>query len=300
MGERVREMINQPGTLEDSPTLRGSGRAIAPSLFWWRGALGAFALALALQAGAAVAAPAAKKPAPAKTGGALGGAKPAPKPAPKPIGTPVALGATFTSVDLDRIFVGNQAGVLKIYDKDKKSVLFTKDAPGTDMKGVDGTQWAPLTDVHRAAIFGALGIGGTETSEVARKLIASYRSVKGQRMTIALLGVIGSTPDPGLAPDVAGQIRTFLAGLLASEKDVSVRRQAVLALALCATTDATTAKQVVAFMASSKNAWETFTTRQYFEYHKDRLRSLPEAIEIRKGLEASGNPYAPDIVKLLQ
>lgn len=300
MGERVQEMIKSPGTAGDSPAPSSNSRAsLLPSL-WWRGASGTLALALALLAGAAVAAPVAKKPVPAKTSGGLGGAKPTPKPPSKPVGAPVALGATFTSVDLDRIFVGNQAGVLKVYAKDKKTVLFTKDAPGTDMKGVDGTQWAPLTDIHRTAIFGALGIGVAETGEVARKIIASYRSVKGQRMSIALLGVIGSIPEDGLAPDVAAQIRAFLAGLLASEKDVSVRRQAVLALALCATTDAATAKQVVAFMGASKNAWETFTTRQYFEYHKDRIRSLPEALEIRKGIEASNNPYAPDIAKLLQ
>lgn len=297
MGERMREMNDRPGTARDPLDARRRSGSLASRAC--RDTLGALALALALHVGAAAAAPATKKPAPAKTAGALGGAKPAPKPAPKPLAAPVALGASFTSVDLDRIFVGNQAGVLKIYDKDKKTVLFTKDAPGTDMKGVDGTQWAPITDVHRTAIFGALGIGGAETAEVARKLVASYRSVKGQRMTIALLGVIGSTPDPGLGADVAGEIRTFLGGLLASEKDVSVRRQAVLALALCATTDATAANQVVTFMKSSSNAWETFTTRQYFEYHKDRIRSLPEALEIRKGLEASDNPYAPDIVKLL-
>lgn len=295
MGERVRMSTDRPGTPANE-TLPGGG-ATAPSCRTpWRDIASVLALALALQVGAAVAAPAAKKSVPPKASAAKPPAKPA---AAKPAATPVELGATFTSTDLDRVFVGNQAGVLKIYATDKKTVLFTKDAPGTDMKGVDGTQWAPIGDVHRTAIFGALGIVDGETPNVARKIMASYRSIKAQRTGIAMLGVIGSTPSPKLDPTVASEIRVFLSGLLASEKDVSVRRQAVLALALCADTDAPTARSVVTFMGASKNAWETFTTRQFFEYHKDTIRSMPEVVEIRQGIEASGNPYSADIAKLL-
>ena len=263
-------------------------------------------LALMLHLSAALAAPASKKappkkPAPAtgKSSGALGGGT-TPKPAPKPTPQVVALGAAFTSADLDRVFVGNQAGVLKIYDKDKKTVLFVKDANGTDMRGVDGTQWAPIADKHRTAIFTALGIGDAEAVAVARKIIDVFPSIKNGRSAVAVLGVLGSLSGERLPAAEGVGIRRFLSGLLESQKkDVSMRRQTVLALALCAETDADTVNAVVRFMGDSHNAWETFTTRQFFEYHKDRTRSLPEAVDIRQRIEASGNPYAADIAKLL-
>lgn len=285
-------------------TTQGKGRSTRCD---W---LVALALALVLQTGSSGAAPAPTKPGATKAApvpkkpsgsasGGIGAAKPKPAPPSKPAPVVVPLGATFTSADLDRIFVGNQAGVLKVYAADKKTVVFTKDAPGTDMKGVDGTQWAPLNDGHRTAILGALGIGDTEVQTVARGIIAKFPSIRPQRTGVAILGVIGSHPAARLDSATGVEIRRFLGELLSSQKDVSMRRQAVLALALCATTDADTARSVVKFMASSTNAWETFTTRQYFEYHKDLIRSLPEAPEIRRSLETSGNPYASDIVKLL-
>jgi hypothetical protein len=236
---------------------------------------------------------AAKKPAAATQAG-LGKKKPA-APAPKPAPTPIQLGATFSSTDFARLFVGNQAGLLKIYTPDHKSVVFIKDAEGTDMVGVDGTMWAPVAEKHRKAIFEALGINESEVGDIADKIITHYKELPLPRHAIAILGIIGSMPKEQLTPERSTQIREFLTGLLASEKNVAIRRQAVLALALCAETDEPTVKSVITFMTASHNAWETFTTRQFFEYHKDYIRSLPDAIELRQLLEASGNPYSDDI-----
>jgi hypothetical protein len=243
------------------------------------------------------AAPAKKKPVTTANAKSGLGAKPA-APARKPSKTPIPLGERFMSTDLERIFVGNQAGILKVYNA-SKVVVFKKDAAGTDMEGVDGIQWAPLADKHRTAILGALNIGDGEVASVSAKVISNYRSLPQGRNAVALLGLIGSIPGQRLPAASGTQIRQFLSGLLASEKDVSVRRQAVLALALCADTDESTVRSVITFMTASHNAWETFTTRQFFEYHRDEIRAMSSAVEIKRLLGTSGNPYSADIVSLL-
>lgn len=211
----------------------------------------------------------------------------------------IPLGMSFCSSDLGRIVVGNQAGVLKIYASDHHGVVFTKDAPNTDMTGVDGTIWAPLADKHRQAIFQAVNIRDQEVGDVSKALIVHYRALPALT-AVAMLGVIGSIPDEHqLSFTTAGEIRHFLASLLKTEKDVSVRRQAVLALALCAEVDEPAVQDVIAFMTQSHNAWETFTTRQFFEYHKDQIRNLPTVPQLRREVLTSGNPYAMEIANLL-
>lgn len=220
-------------------------------------------------------------------------AKPA-SPKPKTVGIvarPVAkptlmLGRSFSSADLGRIAVGNQAGVLKVYGRDR-SVAFIKDAPGISMQGIDGTQWAPLEARHRVAILAALDIGGEEAPVVATAIMRNWKKIS-QREGIALLGVIGSG---GASPEL---IR-FLEAEMSGNKNVVVRRQAVLSLALLRNVDARCVDSVVAFMSRSRNAWETFTTKQFFEYHKSFVQSLPQAASVRARLQGSGNPYGPDI-----
>ncbi len=210
----------------------------------------------------------------------------------------VQLGASFTSNDLKRIVVGNQAGILKIYNADHSSVVFIKDAKGIDMVGIDGVLWAPLTDAHRTAIFGALNIADSEMVAVSHALIKNFNEIP-KLQALAMLGVIGSIPDEKVLPDDASEhIRQFLAGLLTSQKNVVLRRQAVLSLALCDETDEATVQSVIAFMTQSHNAWETFTTRQFFQYHKDYIRSLPGSAGLVQEVQASGNPYASDIAAL--
>jgi hypothetical protein len=230
--------------------------------------------------------------------GGRSGAKAPPAQA-KPAAAPLLLGSVFDSSDLKRIAVGNQAGLLKIVSRDKQKVLFLKDAPGTDMKGVDGVQWAPLSDLHRAAILGALSIGQAEVDRVAGAIIANFNSLP-RREAIVLLGVLGSDDDGHLSPAMAEKIRRHLCGILAHEKDVGLRRQAVLALALMSTTDEASVRAVIGLMQQSKNAWETFTTQQYFRYHKDYINGLASASELKGLIQASGNPYASLILETLQ
>jgi hypothetical protein len=217
------------------------------------------------------------------------------KPAPKAI---VILGKNFTSLDLDRMFVGNQAGILKIFTNDKKGVLFVKDAPNTDMKGIDGTLWAPVTDRHRNEILAALGIPDSELVNVSNNLMKHFSKLK-KREAIAVLGLIGSLPDGRLADTQASTISDFLESLLKKEKDVIVRRQATLSLALLDEVDDATVLAVVDFMKSSANAWETFTTKQFFEYHLKYIRSRPSLGTIRERVTASGNPYSEAIAGML-
>jgi len=86
---------------------------------------------------------------------------------------------------------------------------------------------------------------------------------------------------------------------MTGNKSVIVRRQAVLSLALLRDVDARCVDSVVAFMGRSHNAWETFTTKQFFEYHRAFVQSLPQAASVRARLQDSGNPYGPDIAASL-
>lgn len=215
------------------------------------------------------------------------------RPAAKPVTVP--LSGRVASTDLARIFVGNQAGVLKIYGRDRKTVLFVKDAPGVDMVGIDGIMWARLEERHRTAIFTALEIRDDELGGLAAAIMRHFPKLQ-QTQAVALLGVIGSVRDGRLAPGTAVEIRRFLEKQMAGNKNVVVRRQAVLSLGLLASIDLQTVESMLAFMARSRNAWETFTTKQFFEYHREFVRGIPG---VRDRVHATGNPYSADIAAAL-
>lgn len=207
---------------------------------------------------------------------------------------PVPLGTHFTSSDLARVTIGNQAGILKIVGADGQ-VLFMKDAPNVSMQGIDGTLWAPVSEKHREAIFKALCIEPGEVGAVAQAIMRNFERLR-RAEAIALLGVLGSVPDAHVS---SVDIRRFLAQRLQGG-DVRTHRLAVLSLALDDEMDYETVDCVLDFLQGSHNAWETFTTQQFFEYHRAWLRACPQASQVCRRVEASGNPYAPQILSLLR
>lgn len=218
------------------------------------------------------------------------------KPTALPPTTP--LGATFLVSDLRRIVVGNQAGILKVTSRETGPPAFIKDAPGTEMKGIDGVQWAPLQDRHRQAILAALGIQDTEIDAVADKCVTSFDRLPPLQ-TLGLLGLLASHTNGQVTPATRQKIHELVATLL-KKQDVVLRRHAVLALALASSTDEPTVGKVVEFMAASSNAWETFSVQQFFDYHRTEIRQMSSIEDIRQRVQSSGNPYATPVLQMLQ
>lgn len=229
---------------------------------------------------------------PAANGAAPKGARPA------ALAPTTALGTTFLVSDLRRIIVGNQAGVLKVVSRESNQVAFIKDAPGTEMKGIDGVQWAPLEDRHRQAILAALAIQDNELDALADRCVASFEGLPALQ-TMALLGVLASHGEGRITPATREKIHHFLVGIL-DKKDVVQRRHAVLALALSSTADEATVTRVLDFMSTSRNSWETFSVQQFFNYHRNAIKQMPGIETIRQRIQASGNPYTPAILQMLQ
>jgi hypothetical protein len=204
------------------------------------------------------------------------------------LGLPTGRG--MSAADLDRILIGYQAGILKIVGRDGR-VLFVKRRPGSDMVGIDSVEYAPIDDEQRHEILAALGIGEGDAEAAANGLMERYGRLPHTK-AIAVLGAIAAGP---LAPDCGSRIRAFLVRTLRDESDVKVHRMAVLSLAVATETDERTAHAVIDFMDRSPNAWETFTTQQYFRYHRDEVRSYFSAGLLRQRLAHTRNPYGPRI-----
>lgn len=208
-----------------------------------------------------------------------------------------ALGRDFqTNVDLDRIKVGHQAGILKIWGPSGYSqVMFWKDIPGTDIRGIDGRLWAPLADHHRAQIKGALGI--TSPDGTVRSLIRSYPSSPQKLQTIALLGALGSEPGSSLTESSRGEILRFLMDQMDRGEHVALRRQALLSLALVDQISPEAVERVVDFYDRTSNVWEAFPVVQFFEYHSPYISALPNSRAIRDRLESLDSLYTPYVIE---
>jgi len=207
-----------------------------------------------------------------------------PGPAPTP-GLPVPPAAFQPARDLKRVRVGNQAGILKVVAPSGKG-----DAA---FRGIDDRNIARYTPEGRASVLVALGISSADAA--ARQVMDGYASLP-KKECLALLGALAAGPlDPGLAQSV----RRFLAARVALEKDVALRRQAVLALAVANTTDRESTDQVVRFFETSDNLWETFTVQMFFEYQAGGIRQQPEFARVRTRVAAVKSLYTPYILGYL-
>ena len=216
-----------------------------------------------------------------------------------PAATPeVWLGARLRGGDLDRIRVGDQAGLLKVASGDGTTDLYLKQDPRISIKALDTVLLARVTADDRHRILDALGVTEGEAGAVFDAISRHFDQLP-QRSAVALLGVIAAAPERDLG-GTAAAIRSFLSRTLLTSHDVSLRRQCVLALAVASATDEASVRSVIEFMSQSHNAWETFTTQQFFQYHGDYVRTLPSATILADALNATGNPYAPDILATLK
>ncbi len=208
-------------------------------------------------------------------------------PAEKARAARVHLTASLTGADLERIHVGNQAGILRIVAPDHHTVRFLKGTAASDVAGIDGEKWAPLSPTDRDSILAALDITPSQAEAVTRKLIADYAKLP-KLETVALLGVLDG-------PSVV----LFLEKRVLSSDPGPVRRQAVLALALIPHCGTEALPDILKFLQRDRNGWDTFTTVQFFEYHRDELQALPNLERIKAAVTASDNPHAEEILRRL-
>jgi hypothetical protein len=179
----------------------------------------------------------------------------------------------FSSAALKRLVVGNQGGVLKVWDASGKQVAY--------YRGLDDRSIARLSAQDQDQILSQLGLTG-QVDEVARQLMASYPAIASKREAIALLGVFNSLDGTGrISSATAAQVRSFLVGRMKGDKAVEARRQAVLALAVGNGLESSTTQAVLDFYAGSENLWETFPVQQFFEYQADRLKSTSDFPQVK-------------------
>ena len=207
----------------------------------------------------------------------------------------VHLSAKLTGADLARLKVGNQAGLLKVRDRARKDV-FLKSSRQSDVQAIDGINWAPILPADRDAILAALGISEAEADGVSAALREHYSQLPHVE-TLALLAVLAN-PGGHTGPTPRARIATlhFLTRQLSRRDTSMAQRQNVLALAQIPEVDSDAVRAVLDFLKRTPNNWDTFTTVQFFEYHRNAIVTMKDAPIYRKQLAASGNPHAPKIL----
>jgi hypothetical protein len=206
---------------------------------------------------------------------------------------PIAAAGRFVASEaVKRIAVGNQAGVLKVYDSAHREVeLF---------RGIDDQATAPVSPADRARIFALLGI--SDADAVSADLASRYATLP-KKETLALLGVIGSAPSSEtVAPSSAARARmlSFLAGVMKSDRDPINRRQAMLALALQSAVDSATVDSVVSCYETTDNLWVTFPVQQFFAYQASTVKSLPTFSSVWNRVSRVNSLYRDNVLASLR
>lgn len=191
--------------------------------------------------------------------------------------------------DLKRLRVGNQASILKVMDFANRHEEVHR--------GLDDRNTAPFTPSQRASVFGALGVPSSDLPRAAESVMQSYSRLP-RREALAFLGAVGS--HPGLGSDYRSRLQTFVSDKLASEKDVILRRQAVLALAVMDKPAPATVERVLSFYEGSENLWETFPVQMFFELHAPELRASPQYASIHQRVGAVNSLYRENILHYLE
>ena len=187
---------------------------------------------------------------------------------------------------LNRLVVGNQGGVLKVWDETGSNVAY--------YRGLDDRSVAPISLQDQEQILGSLGLSGSMDS-LSRQLMTEYGGLTKQKEALALLGVMNSLPAERLPAHTASQVRTFLAGKMKADPSVYNRRQATLALAVGSAVDQATVNAVVDFYKGSDNLWETFPVQQFFEYQAGRVREMPNFSQVRQEVLSVNSLYRENI-----
>ncbi len=193
---------------------------------------------------------------------------------------------------LKRLVVGHQGAILKIWNPEMSEVAY--------YRGIDDRAVAPYKDEDQQKIVGDLGYASTLGS-TAEEIMSAFMKLP-RREAVAFLGMVHSIPDnsPLDPPDeVDIAIKKFLIQALKEDKDVAVRRQACLSLAVGDPLDDDIINAVLDFYAGSENLWETFPVQQFFEFQAAKIRRLPNLAMIRERVAAVNSLYTPAALRYL-
>jgi hypothetical protein len=192
---------------------------------------------------------------------------------------------------LKRLVVGNQGAILKVWQEGSSEVAY--------YRGLDDRDTAPYDDEDHVGVLESLGhLRSLET--VSQEIMDGFMQLP-RREAVAYLGLIHSIPDESrLDPpdhvDVA--IKNFLIEVMKNDKDVVVRRQACLALAV-GTPDQDVVNAILDFYAGSENLWETFPVQQFFEYQARAIREMPGLAQTRERVASVNSLYTPAALRYL-
>jgi len=193
---------------------------------------------------------------------------------------------------LKQLVVGNQGAILKVRDAAGNTEVY--------YRGLDDRDTAPYDAEDHDGILEAVELS-QEVSQWTADTIEGYE-VLPKREAIAFLGMVLSIPDdapldPG--PEVDDKAEEFLIKVVVEDKSVILRRQALLSMAVADPVDQEVLEAVLKIFETSENLWETFPVQQYFQYHADELRTLPNFATIRARVEAVNSLYTANILNYL-
>ncbi len=209
------------------------------------------------------------------------------------------LASNLTGADLERIKVGNQAGILKVFARDQHTVKFLKGSTWSDVSGIDGVKWAPLSETDRESILTALPVNPGERTKLDQSLMRLYARLP-HLQTIALLGVLARPgQSDSLSPAATRTTLSFLEHQLLADPEGKVRRQAALALAVVPVFEPAEVAVILKFMKQDQNGWDTFTAGTFFQLHRQDVVGLPNLERIKQAVAESGNPHSEDILRTL-
>lgn len=193
---------------------------------------------------------------------------------------------------LKRLVVGHQGAILKVWNPEMNEVAY--------YRGIDDRAVAPYKAEDQQKILDDLGYSST-LGGTAEEMMNGFLKLP-RREAVAFLGMVHSIPDasPLDPPDeVDIAIKKFLIQALKEDKDVAVRRQACLALAVGDPLDDDIINAVLDFYAGSENLWETFPVQQFFEFQAAKIRLLPNLAQIRERVAAVNSLYTPAALRYL-
>ena len=191
------------------------------------------------------------------------------------------------ALDLRRVMVGNQAGLLKVLTPARK-IAYTR--------GIDDRSLARMDESGRSALFQALGLPESGMARSAENLMRAYAS-SPKKEAVAVLSAVGSSPK--LDDATQEKIESFMLGVVAREKDIAARRQAILALAVMPDPGLEVTEKMVAHFEKTDNLWETFPVQQFFEYHASEIRQFSQFPALRARLSKVHSLYTPAILGYL-
>lgn len=248
--------------------------------------------------------PAAAKPAAtpavAKPAAAPAAAKPAAAPAtatPAPSAEELAAEAKANEelkIVLNRLVVGNQGAILKIWNVEGG-------AEPDYYRGLDDRNTAPYSEQDQQALVASLAMSQADLENFSVTVMTAFEKLP-KKNVLGFLGFVNSLDDNSPfepSDEVDAKIREFLLVQLKENKDVVMRRQACLSLAVGDTFDQEILDTIITFYANSENLWETFPVQQYFEYQAKKVSALPNFLDIRTRVEAVQSLYQANILGYL-